>query len=141
MGRAFAGSPAGGEWYLEGPYKLVYTALGLALTSVPLGYAPGSVATFLSILFLVSGLLAAGGAVWWRLSSPLEDDFDDRCKTGILVALASGCVLLAYLAMRPSWDSMRLFVSVLWVVSLLAVPVVILPSVGRRVVISLLVLF
>jgi len=85
--------------------------------------------------------LTAGGGVWWRLSQSRPDDFEERSKSGILVALASGSVLTAYVALDPAWDSMKTFMLVLWVVALVAVPLILLSSVGRRVVISLMVLY
>jgi hypothetical protein len=42
--------------------------------------------------------------------------------------------------MDEKWDSLRLFLMVLWVVVLVGVPMVLLPSVGRRIVVSVLVL-
>src|SRR5207248_2455212 len=71
MGRALASSPVWREWYLVGPYRVVYAALGLVLVSLVLGLTvPGNFGAFLCVLFLLAGLLAAGSAVWWRLRTP-----------------------------------------------------------------------
>src|SRR5436305_348329 len=138
MGREQPQALGGGEWYLERPFKLVYLGLVLGVLALAATALNGAFGTFLRVLFLVAGLLTAGGGVWWRLSQSRPDDFEERSKSGILVALASGTVLTAYVALDPAWDSLKTFMLVLWVVALVAVPLILLASVGRLIVISLL---
>jgi hypothetical protein len=131
-----------GEWYLAGPFRLVYAALGLSALSLVAMTLPGTFGTFSCILLMLAGLLAAGGAVWWRMSGRPEDNFEERSKTGILVSLASGAALSAYLVMNQNdWDSLRLLMMVAWVVTLCSVMVLLLPKFGRRVVVSLLLVY
>src|SRR5262245_39548647 len=131
-----------GEWYLAGPFKLVYTGLGLgAVAGILLSLLDGGFFTFVRVVFMMASLVAAGGAVWWRLSTADANDFEEQSKTGILIALASGCVLFAWVAMPADADSLRMALLVLWVVTLLAVPLILLPRIARRTVISLWVLF
>jgi hypothetical protein len=106
---------------------------------IALGWLGGSLATFLTVVLLVSGLLLAGGGVWWELRSSGKS-FEERARSAILVAAADVAVLAAYLAMAREWDSLRMALVVLWVMGLLAVPLVLLPSVGRRIAVSVLVL-
>jgi hypothetical protein len=139
MGRDFPASPDGVDWYMTESFKLAYAGLGLTVVAL-IVTAIG--VTFLSVLLMLAGLLCAGGAVWCQLTHPGADNFEERSKSGVLVALASGSVLFAYLVlMTNEWDSLELWVLVLWCINLAAVPVLMLPRWGRRAVVSFLVLF
>jgi hypothetical protein len=130
------------EWYLTGPYRLVYVSLGLSVAAVVAGAVSGSGATFFSVLFMLAALLTSGGAVWWRLTGTHPDDFEERSKTGIIVALSSGAALAAHVVTRQhDWDSLGTFTIVLWLFTLCSVLVLLLPQLGRRIVLSLAVLF
>src|SRR5205823_3804542 len=78
---------------------------------------------------------------WWRLGSADANDFEEQSKTGILIALASGGVLAAYVAVPSDADSLKLAALVLWVIALVSVPLVLLPKLARKAVLSLLVLY
>jgi len=140
-------TPQGGnnvnvEWYFAGPFKLVFVGLGIGAAAMILGaLISGGVFTFLRMLLMLASLMAASGAVWWRLSSADSNDFEEQSKTGILIALASGSVLAAWVAMPSEADSLRMALLVLWVVTLVAVPLILLPRLARRLVFSLLVVY
>lgn len=131
------------EWYLEPAYKAVYVGLALGGLAMLMRAAAieGGFLTFLRMVLMVGGLLAAGLGVWWRLASADANDFEEQSKTGILVALASGSVLSAWVALPADADSLHMAALVLWVVSLVAVPLILLPCLARRILLSMFVLF
>lgn len=130
------------DWYLEDPFRAVYLGLGLGAVAMILrATLDGGVFTFLRLAVMVVSVLAAGAAVWWRLGTADANDFEEQSKTGILVALASGCVLAAYVALPADADSMQMAALVLWILTLVSVPVILLPSIARRVAISLWIIF
>jgi hypothetical protein len=106
---------------------------------INLGWLGGGFVTFLGVVLFLSGLLLACGGVWWELHG-LGPSFEERARAAILVAAADSAVLASYLAMDKEWDSLRMALVVLWVVGLLAVPLVLLPSVGRRIAVSVMIL-
>ncbi len=115
----------------EGPFTNPWPALWAGLTAAGLALLwfqfLGPWATPVRLVFLGVGLLAAGGAVAIRPSSPR------------VVALAGVAAGLAWGGMSPEWDSVRLVVSVLGVVALAAALLLLLPRLLRRLVVSLLV--
>ena len=124
--------------------RLVAAGIALSLLAAFLNglsarhWVEGGFATFLRVLLFVSGLLLAGGGVWWHLRlAGLA--FEERLASALLVAAADAAVLVSYLATDEAWDSLRLALVVLWVVGLLTVPLLLLPSFGRRIAVSVLV--
>src|SRR5437667_9228716 len=108
----------GADWYFAGPFKLVFTALGAGAAAMLLrATLDGGFFTFLRMVLMVASLLAASGAVWWRLSTSAADDFEEQSKTGILIALASGSALSAWVALPSEADSLKLAVLVVWVIT------------------------
>src|SRR5690242_7094274 len=108
---------------------LIGIAAILALT--PLGA--------LRALCLVAGLLVTGSAVSGRLRTAGQH-FNDPAASAGFVALAFLLLLLAYVA-AGGWRTAQLFLGVLAAVALAGAVVVLLPSVGRRIVVSLFVLY
>jgi hypothetical protein len=146
MARDFSGSPSGVDWYMTASFKLAYAGLGLSGVAggaaIVLAAFPSAFMAFLSVLLMVAGLLCAGGGVWWELTHPGPDNLEERSKTGSLVALASGTVLFSYLVLKlGGWDSLEDWMLVLWGITGVAVPVLMLPRVARRAIISCLVVF
>lgn len=133
-------SPPWLRWLPADPIQLVAAGVATSALAVALHLVPGAAATCLRVVLLVAGLLLSGGAAWWQLRS-VGPSFDDRARAAILLAAAGASVLGGYLAMDTDWNSLRMALIVLWVVVLVGVPLVLLPSVGRRIVISLLILF
>src|SRR5262245_24816435 len=149
MGRPYSQSLEVEAWHFTWPFLLVYAGLGASLSAMLLALIPtgnlsdllAGTVTFFRVLLLVVGILLAAGGVWWRLTGGHADDFEERSKSGILLALAGGTVLGGYVAMSEEWDSLRLFLIVLWGISLGAVPLILMPRIARRVAVSVLVLF
>ena len=124
------------------PHDGTAARAGTARATAEATMVPGPFFTVLSVLLMLAGLLCAGGGVWWQLTHPGEDNFEERSKSGVLVALASGSVLFAYLVLKNfGWDSLEDWMIVLWIVTLATVPVLMLPRVARRAIVSCLVLF
>ena len=128
------------DWLPPTPFHLAAAGMATSALAACLHLVPGEPVTVLRVALLVAGLLLAGGAVWWKIRT-MDDSFDERCQTAIAVALAGGAVLGSWLAMDKEWDSLRLALMVLWGLSLLGVVLVLLPVAGRKVAVSLLVLF
>lgn len=136
-------SPLGALFALV-PVRLVAAGIAASLLAAVLNglaaqhWVEGGFATFLRVLLFVSGLLLAGGGVWWQLRSA-GLAFEERARSALMVAAADAAVLASYLATDKAWDSLRLALVVLWVVGLLTVPLLLLPSFGRRIAVSVLV--
>jgi hypothetical protein len=131
---------------------LLLTVLGLVLASTEL--------TALRVILLGAGVLAAGVAVLRRLRGA-GWELNERVESAGVLALAAFVALLAYLGMdrgdvRPAdalmprpdgskpdygWDSGQMFFGALAGVALAGSVLVLLPSLARRVVISLLLIF
>jgi hypothetical protein len=127
------------RWLPANPNQLVAAGVVTSALAVAMHLVPGSAATCLRIALLLTGLLLSGGAVWWQLRF-LGPSFEERARSSILLAVAGASVLGGYLAMDEAWNSLRMVLIVLWVVVLAAVLLVLLPSIGRRIVVSLLLL-
>lgn len=89
---------------------------------------------------LVLGLLFAGRAVE-RALRRFGEDLSSRLEVGSLIAVISVACTLGYFAVDPSWDSGRMLMIALIVVSVAGALLVLLPRVARLAVISLLILF
>lgn len=120
------------------PFRLVVAGLMATFVAEVLHFVPGSLATFLQVLCICSGLLLAGGAVWWQLRC-MGETFDERARSALIVAGAGAVVQSAYVAMDKSWDSLRLAVMVLQLCAIFAAGIVLLPSAGRRIAVSVLI--
>lgn len=90
-------------------------------------------------LLLLAGLALAIGAIWWRFQTPLGDTSGDRGKPARLIATGAVVMFLTYLAVQ-GWDSMRLLFAVATGVVLVASLIVLLPLIGRKIAISVLML-
>jgi hypothetical protein len=92
--------------WLASPWSLLAFALAGAAVTVLLGAFGQAAAAARGVLLFVS-LVAAGGAVWWRLSTSTEGrqagagwDFQSRTRTAAFVALACAVGLLAVALIR-----------------------------------------
>jgi hypothetical protein len=113
-------------------------AAGLALIGIGLVFLLTSLAAPRA-LCLVAGLLVTGSAVSWRLRTSGQD-FNDRATSFGFLALAFLGVLLAYVGAR-GWPVAQLFLGVLAAVALAGSVLVLLPSLARRIVVSLIILY
>jgi hypothetical protein len=98
-------------------------------------------------LCLVAGLLVTGAAVSWRLRTSGQDFTDRGVSAGFLV-LAFVVVAMAYVGAQGwdrsgarGWPVAQLFLGVLAAVTLAGAVLVLLPSLGRRIVVSLMILY
>src|SRR5262245_58859207 len=128
------------EWPLSAPATVVAGAAFVALLALGLArLAPGFLVPLRAVL-IVAALLAAGAAVWWRLRAA-DEEFEDRVWASVIVVSAAAVLLCCREAMDEEWDSLRMALGVFFVVAMAGAAVVVLPSLGRRIVASLLLLF
>lgn len=112
---------------------------GFGCTVLALALAQTSMVP-LRLILLGAGVLLAGIAVGRRLQTAGWEFLEDRLESAGLLAMAAFLGLLAYLAMAPSWDSGRIFLTAVIAVALLGAAIVLLPRTGRRIAVVLLVL-
>jgi hypothetical protein len=128
------------EWMGLAPWLLVGVGGGLTLLSLALPGWPGTFWVLLRVAPVVISLLAAGVAVWLRLRSAGQK-LEERAASAGLVACAALVPLLGFIRLDPAWDVARLLLGVLTAVALIGALLLLLPSVARRVAVSLLVVF
>jgi hypothetical protein len=129
--------PRGQPW--ARPWVILAAGFGAVLVGLILSAFPGSLDA-LRFLLVLAGLCAAGAAVAARLrQGPTE--VADRTDAALLVAGAAFTSLAAYLALDEAWDSGKMVFGVLTVVAFAGSVLVLLPSRGRRLVASLLIVF
>jgi hypothetical protein len=128
--------PPGTPSFLR-PWNLMLAALGVTVLGLLLMATP---AIALRLITLGVGLLLAASAVVKRLKTA-GWELEERFESAGLCAVASFTALLAYLGMEESWDSGKMFLGVLVGAGLVGAVLLVLPTMARRAVISLLVLF
>jgi hypothetical protein len=133
--------PASWEtFFRSGPFLLGVVGLLSVGMACGLGFVSEEEAlTFLRVVFLISGLVLTGGAIWWRLAREGQDA-DERLRSSSVLILGGITCGLGYVwGLATAWDSLRMallvFTCVLFLGSLLAL----LPPLGRRVSVSLLI--
>jgi hypothetical protein len=109
---------------------LVATVVGLVLARAASWMLP-------ALAVFAAGLIAAGLAVSRRLQSASQE-LEERVESACLLALAGFVALLACLGMS-GWDSFQWFFGVLVAVALVGSVLVLLPSLWRRVIVSVLI--
>jgi hypothetical protein len=112
---------------------------GLTVTVFGLLLAATTSWMLLRLAVFAAGLIAAGVAVSRRLQADGKD-LEERVESACLLALAAFVALLACLGMS-GWDSFQWFFGALVAVALVGSLLVLLPSLWRRVVVSLLIVF
>src|SRR5262245_21705576 len=122
---------------LPGPWKLMLPSVLISLTGA--GLVLAEVDPW-AILLTVAGLILAAGAVAWRLRL-LGDDLADQLDGAAVVAILAVLAWVACGVTAPRWDSVGLLFGVIGGLSCLGVLLVLLPPIGRKIVVSLLVLF
>jgi hypothetical protein len=119
------------------PWTLLFVGLGLVVFSLLLSstdlYA-------VRVILAGIGLVFAGFAVSRRLQTA-GAELEERVESAGLLALASVAALLALLGMDKKWDSALMFLGVLTGVGLAGSVLVLLPSLGRRIVLSVMVVY
>jgi hypothetical protein len=152
MSRDPASGRLRGTSLLASPWFLV----GVGLGGMVLGWLVG--ATFeeppalVRLLLLFGGLLAVGVGLTVRSRQP-QTEFVDRIETAALLSVAGLGCLAGYFGMHTwtlvdgkqtlveDWVSGRILFAALFIAALLGVVLVLLPPLGRRVVLSLVVVF
>ncbi|MFO0842910.1 MAG: hypothetical protein U0797_11020 [Gemmataceae bacterium] len=116
-------------------------AVGLLLCGAALAVSRGTdLPGFLPMTLLFSGTLLAGLAV----QRQLRDEtwlWPDRIQSSAVVSLAGLAGVIGTGAMRPEWVSGRMFYTFVFLLGLSGSLLILLPSLARRVVLSLWVLF
>jgi hypothetical protein len=92
------------------------------------------------LLLLFGGLFTAAGGLLARFREQ-RWELIERIETAAMVATTGLACLLGYLGMDSDWASGRMLFGALFIASLLAVALVLLPPVGRRVLLSLVLLY
>jgi hypothetical protein len=123
-----------GERPLLRPWPLLLAGLGVTVVGLLLATTPWGL---LRLAVFLAGLSAAGLAVSRRLQTASQD-LEERVESACLLALAAFVALLACLGMG-GWDSFQWFFGVLVAVALAGSLLVLLPSLWRRVVVSVLI--
>jgi hypothetical protein len=115
----------------------VLTGLAALLAALP---ADGHVPIPLRVVLILGGLVLALVGVNQRLRAAGATD-EERALTACYLALAALVTLLAWSACSPEWDSCRMLLGVFIAVGLAGAVLVLLPTLVRRAVILVLVLF
>ncbi|HTU89634.1 MAG TPA: hypothetical protein VMF69_06015, partial [Gemmataceae bacterium] len=102
---------------------------GVACTVIGLALSQTSLEPPLMLMFLGAGILLAGIAVARRLQTA-SWELEDRVESAGLLAMSAFVALLAYQAMKPSWDSGIIFLGALIGIALGASFIVLLPRTG-----------
>jgi hypothetical protein len=134
------GPPATGLRAYLRPWPLLLCGLGLTVVGLVLSVL--SVPP-LQALCIAAGLLTAGVALGRHLRTA-KWDFPDRLESAGLTGLLGVTGAVAYFALLAAdkdWDTARLFCAVLVLVSMVGALLILLPSLPRRVVISLFIVF
>jgi hypothetical protein len=116
------------------PWPLLLIGLGITVIGLGLAASPW---TLLRLAVFGAGLCTAGLAVSRRLQTSGKE-LEERVESACLLALAAFVALLACLGMS-GWDSFQWFFGVLVAVALIGSLLVLLPSVWRRVIVSVLI--
>lgn len=128
--------PPGPEAGRRPSLTLVLSGLGLTVATALLAQALPSL---LALALVVAGALAVAVGLVWRFRET-GWGFDERLSTAGLTFLAAVAAFAGASSMPEDWDSAGLVLGVLSLVALGGAALVLLPTVPRRVVVSLLVL-
>lgn len=143
MSRREVTTAAAPNW-LASPWTPLVAGLALALIAV---IVPGEGTSQAPVkgAILVVALVTSGSGVAWRLRTAAWD-FDERCTSAGMVAAAGGVPVVALMglygeSMGEGWDAARLALSTLVGVCLGGAILILLPTLARRIVLSLIILF
>src|SRR5262249_36727864 len=133
-------SVSGPDGPLVAPLPILLTGMALVAASWLISAAqPGSLPALRASL-LVLGLIATGAALAVHLRYA-SDDLEGRFGSAAMWLLATATLFIAWSALDQAWDSLALLLGVFMVVGVAAAVVTVLPRRGRRLAISLLILF
>ncbi len=126
------------DWPWTNPWPPLLVGLGGAAAAFLLSSLLG---TGLTWLLLGIGLLGGAAAVVIRLQSATSARFEERLDSAAVVGLGAVIALLSSAALGDDWDTARLTLRILTAIAFLGAAVLLLSSVGRRIAVSVLVLF
>jgi hypothetical protein len=133
-----AGAPPRSWHFVFGGLAATLAALVLYGLSTLDAFAGLQNALMVRIPLAAAGLIAVGAGVARRLRTA-PDEFEDRVESAGMVVVAAFAALAASFAVDP-WDSIQMFLGVAAAVALVGAFLVLLPPVGRKVAVSLLVI-
>ncbi len=122
------------------PWPLALAALTAAVLGLLLARLTIPALDPLRLALLAAALLLAGVAVLRMLRRGVTD-LEDRTEPTCLLAFAALVAFVTFLALDTDWDSARMLTTVLGVVALLGACLVALPSLPRKILVSLIILF
>jgi hypothetical protein len=126
------------------PWARPWQALGGGFAVVVVGLIlsafSGAAADLARFLLVLLGVSLAGAAVALRLRGGVTEQ-QDRQEAALLVAGAAFTALAGYWAFDADWDSGRMLLGALTAAGFAGALLVLMPSVGRRIMGSLLILF
>jgi hypothetical protein len=122
------------------PWVVLLTGLGLEAVGLALCTFENSGVTPVRVFLLAAGLITAGAAIGRRLQTA-GGALEERLESAGMLSLGAFAALLAYLATDDPWDSARFFLIGVMIVALVGAMLVLLPTIIRKVVVSLLILF
>jgi hypothetical protein len=132
---------------LINPWLPLLAGLAATLIAALLPKWSGTAGVLMRVVPVVAGLIAAGAAVSLRLRHA-GPGVEERARSAILLGVAALVPLLAYASLNDvdaatnqlKWDSVCLVLGVMTGVGVVGAVLILLPTVARRVVISLLLL-
>ncbi len=122
------------------PWVVLLVGLGSAVVGLGLCNFDGSGFVVARLAFLVVGLILAGAAVERRFRIAGQE-LEERMETAGMLALAAFVAIVAFLATDKDWSSAHLFLGGAVGVALLGAVLVMAPSVVRRAMAGVLILF
>jgi hypothetical protein len=154
MSRTVGLPPAATDPFFLRPWVVLLAGLGLAGVGLGLSSLEGHAANVARALFLVAGLGTAAAAVSRRLQTAGQE-LEQRIETAGMIAVGAFVALVDYLAIvnevkdgngkvitaGDDWTSAQFFLIGLIVIALFGAVLVILPSLPRKVLLSLLLVF
>jgi hypothetical protein len=127
------------EWPLTNPWPPLIVGVAASALALMLAGWSDTGGVLARVLLLAVGLLSGAAAVSLRLSFS-GWELEERTKSAGLLAVSGLISLFSYEALDEAWDSARLVLGVLTLVTLAGAVLILLPTRVRKVVIVLLVL-
>jgi hypothetical protein len=122
------------------PWTLSLVGLGAVIGAIVLSNFTADALVPVRLALIAASLILSGVAIQQRLRHGVTD-LEDRTEPACLVGLGAIIAFLASLAFDPSWNSGVMFARVLGAFALFGACLVALPSLLRKVLASLLILF
>lgn len=138
MARRPAPDPAPKPWSLA--WKVLLVGLALSAIGWFVSRSQTTLPDVLPMAALFTGSLLVGVAVLLQLRQETWL-WPTRVESAALVSLAGLAAMAGYLAMQPGWISGHMFYAAAFLLALLGSVLILLPQTGRRMLLSVVVLF